>query len=280
MAKISYIKMAAAGNDFIIIDNRGGQFDVSLQEIKDISKRKNLGCDQFIILENSQDADVSMQIFNADASQAEACGNSTRCIGALIIKEKGVEKISIKTIAGILDCWKDDSMISVNMGKPSFEWQKIFHKSVNMNVLPFKYNGLSNFRAIDIGNPHIVSIVEDKKYFKDYFTDISHEILNRSEFINGTNIEYIEDIINKNHIKIRVWERGVGETQSCGTGACAAVVIAAKTGLVEKNQKVKAEFRGGSLWINWQNNDDIIMTGGFQYLGKGEYDQKDCTTWW
>ncbi|MDA9818007.1 diaminopimelate epimerase [Flavobacteriaceae bacterium] len=291
---IPFIKMAASSNDFIIVDNRSGDFQVSPAVIRKMSDRKTFGCDQFIILENSQKADVFMRIFNADGSEAGACGNATRCVADLIIKEIEKEKIDIETISGILPCWRDGEMISVNMGKPSFEWKDMKTKLEYIKNHQIEQASDLEFDFCSIGNPHLVFL--DKEFSKldiknelwwdkdsplartidyspiannEYFKDFSQRII----FHINTNIEYIY-AVNQNHIRIRVWERGVGETDCCGTGACASVVIAAKKGLVKRNEKVEAEFKGGSLWVNWQNDGDIIMTGGFEYVGKGEYETK------
>lgn len=301
MEKIPFIKMAAAGNDFIIIDNRSGNIQIYREIIQKISDRKSWGCDQFIVLENSQKADTFMRIFNADGSEAGACGNATRCVAGLTIKEKGKKQITIETISAVLLCWRDGDMIAVNMGQPSFDWQKIFINSTNMNDISINslggiinYNNLIDkdwleyleeelefanlkFSAVSVGNPHVVSIKKDQQFLD--FSSSGKYIEKYPSFKNGTNFEYAE-IVNQNHIKIRVWERGVGETDCCGTGACASVVIAATKGLVKRNEKIEAEFKGGSLWVNWQDDGDIIMTGDFEYIGTGEYDYKNSTAWW
>ena len=298
MEKIPFIKMSASGNDFIIIDNRSGNFRIYEKIIQKISDRKAWGCDQFIVLENSQKADIFMRIFNADGSEAGACGNATRCVASLIIKEQKKEKITIETISTVLLCWKDGDMISVNMGQPSF--------NIDSNKIPLEdlYRILKeeDFNFCNIGNPHLVfldKILIEYEYKNnlldfDFFYDsplaktINSPIMNTDYFeylsntvigLFETNIEYIYPV-NKNHIKVRVWERGVGETDCCGTGACAAVVVSAKKGLVKRNEKIQAEFKGGSLWINWQDDGDIIMTGDFEYIGTGEYDYKNSTAWW
>jgi diaminopimelate epimerase len=299
---IPFIKMSASSNDFIIVDNRGRNFQISKNSIQEISDRKTWGCDQFIILENSKKANVFMRIFNADGSEAGACGNATRCVASLIIKEQKKEKITIETISDILPCSKDEEMISVNMGQPSFDFREIKKTLENIRNHSIEEASGLNFDFCDIGNPHLVFVDEEFSNNKldikntlwldkgssigrtmeyspiannEYFKDFSRRII----FHINTNIEYIY-AVSENHIRIRVWERGVGETQCCGTGACASVVIAAKKGLVKRNQKVKAEFSGGSLWVNWQDDGNIIMTGGFEYLGKVDYDYKNSTTWW
>jgi diaminopimelate epimerase len=298
---IPFIKMAASSNDFIIVDNKSGDLEIASAIIQKMSDRKVFGCDQFIILENSQKADVFMRIFNADGSEAGACGNATRCIASLSIKEQKKDQITIETISGILSCWQDGEMIWVNMGKPSFDCKEIKETLENIKDHQIEKASGLEFDFCNIGNPHLVFL--DKELSRqdnkntlwrdkdsasgrlmnyspivnnEYFKDFSKRII----FYINTNIEYFY-VVDQNHIKVRVWERGVGETDCCGTGACAAVVVAAKKGLVKRNQKVEAEFKGGSLWVNWQNDGDIIMTGGFEYLGKGEYeyDYKNSPSW-
>jgi diaminopimelate epimerase len=256
-SRINFVKMSGAGNDFVIFDARKQKISLSSSEIKKISNRKNIGCDQIIIIKNDIDVDCLMEIFNSDGSLSGACGNATRCVAEIIISEKKTSEIKIKTAAGILKCWREDNLISVNMGKPKFFEEKIL------------LHGFE-FIVIDVGNPHAVCFV-DKIPSNSIFFDIGPKIETDKIFPNKTNVEFAK-IISDELIEARVWERGVGETLACGSGACAVGVAAIKQNLI-RSKKTIIRFKGGDLFIQW-NKDQIIMTGGYEKIFYGEIDQK------
>ncbi len=274
MTKINFLKMSGAGNDFVIIDERKIDYHLSAGQITKICQRSHIGCDQLIILKNSKNADILMEIYNSDGSKSGACGNATRCVASLIMNEKNVDKVNIETAAGILQCEKNGDLIAVNMGKPKFDYQQIpISKKIDtdsffieeVDLAPYK------FSAVNMGNPHIVTFIKEELSDKEFFK--IGPILEKHKFFpEKTNVEFAQ-IIGENHIKVRVWERGAGETLACGSGACAVGVIAIKHKLVQGHE-VKTSFKGGDLLIKWQNDDSVIMTGGFEKIFFGTIDEK------
>ena len=262
-----FYKMSGLDNDFIIIDNRIHHYNFLYPQISQICHklcyRKNVGCDQLIILNNSQIADVAIDIFNSDGSKSGACGNATRCVASLIFAEKQSTNITIAVGEKILPCTKiDHQNIAVNMGKAN-----ILHQNLVFHQL--------NFMALDVGNPHAVCFV-DKPLLDNLFYTIGPAVENNLQYFpNKTNVEFAQ-IINRHTIAVRVWERGVGETSACGSGACAVAVAAITQNLVD-NTEITIIFAGGKLTINWQKHENIIMTGGYQKIFTGFFDSDFLT---
>ena len=260
MQKVDFIKMHGLGNDFVIIDKRSNNIAITEDLIKRLSDRRTgAGCDQLITINNTsnQSADAEIEIFNPGGDRAEACGNGTRCVAKILFDEDSNKEIlKIQSDAGILESKKIDNNISVNMGLIKNTWDKIpLSKEVNTMNIPISIDGYSNGVAVNVGNPHVVFF---GKSIKDTdLESIGPKIENHELFPNKTNVEIVE-VINSKLIKMRVWERGVGITLACGSGACAAVYAAWKKGLIENNAEVKLEK--GSLYINIINNE-AIMTG-------------------
>ena len=271
MTKINFLKMSAAGNDFVIIDTRTNNYQFSTKQIAKISARNNVGCDQFILLKHSTTADIFMEIYNADGSISGACGNATRCVASILMSEKLIEKINIETTSGILQAWKEDGLILVNMGLPKFGWSEIPLKEPK-NTDNFLVGVISGhiFTAVNIGNPHIVTFV-DKNLSDDEFFCIAPQLEINSLFPQKTNVEFAQ-VLSSNHITVRVWERGSGETLACGSGACAVAVAAIKRGLV-KREKIKISFKGGDLFIEWLEKGSVVMSGGYQKIFSGVFDE-------
>lgn len=260
----NFVKMAGAGNDFVIVDARKDNHQFSAAQIAKISDRKNIGCDQFILLKNSARADLLMEIYNADGSISGACGNATRCVADILMKEKSVDKIKIETVAGILPAWREGDLIAVNMGLPKFLWQEI-PLAKEQNTDDFTIENY-HFSAVNMGNPHIVTFINQEISDQEFF-DIGPKLEVHKLFPEKTNVEFAQ-IISANHIKVRVWERGAGETLACGSGACAVAVAAIKKNLV-KREKIKTSFKGGDLFIEWLENGSVIMSGGYQKILDG-----------
>jgi diaminopimelate epimerase len=264
--KIPYVKMSGAGNDFIILDGRKTNINLSPEKITEISDRKNIGCDQVIVLKNSSQADCLMEIHNSDGSLAGACGNATRCVASILMNEKKHREAKIKTVSGILKCWKSGDLISVDMGIPSFEWKKIPLDS-DIETQKIFLHGFE-FGCVNVGNPHAVTFID--KYLSDeQFLEVGPKVECDATFPQKTNVEFAK-IISDDLIEVRVWERGSGETLACGSGACAVGILAIKKGLIKKN-KVTTRFKGGDLVIEWNGlGSAVIMTGGFEKIGVGE----------
>ena len=212
-----------------------------------------------------------MEIYNADGTKSGACGNATRCVAAILMEEKLVDKVNIETASGILSAWMDDDLISVNMGQPKLSWQEIpLSKEGNTKDLVVDGFEQYHFTAINIGNPHIVTFVQ-QNLSDEEFKNIGPRLENHSLFPEKINIEFAQ-ILSPNHIKVRVWERGAGETLACGSGACAVAVAAIANQLVKK-EKIKISFAGGDLFIEWLKNDSVVMTGGYKKIFDGTMDK-------
>jgi len=260
MAKIDFIKMHGLGNDFVIIDKRYQDVAITKDLITNLSDRKSgPGCDQLITINLSEQLkiDAVIEIFNSNGDKAEACGNGTRCVAKLLFDQTKKKEVYILSDSGILKAVnKNNGNISINLGKLSTEWKKIpLSEKIDTLNVPIKIKGFSNGVAINIGNPHIVFF---GKNINDVDLNKIGPLIENNEFFpNKTNVEIIEVIDNKK-IKMRVWERGVGITLACGSGACASVYAGQLKKLLGNNVEVQLEL--GSLFINIEKNE-AILTG-------------------
>jgi diaminopimelate epimerase len=195
---------------------------------------------------------------------AGACGNATRCVAAILFSELGNEKVRIETASGILNCWRNGQLISVDMGVPTFESKKIpttKRDSQKISLYGFE------FSCVNVGNPHAVSFIDsslsDEKFFKT-----GPKVETNKIFPQKTNVEFAK-ILSNDLIEVRVWERGSGETLACGTGACAVGILAIKKGLIKSN-KVTTRFKGGDLQIEWKGEgSSVVMTGDYEKIFEG-----------
>ncbi|MBM5782393.1 MAG: diaminopimelate epimerase [Pelagibacterales bacterium] len=264
--RVPFVKMNGLGNDFIIFDARHQKIELSTSEIKRLSNRKNIGCDQLVVLEESNKADCLMVIYNSDGSLSGACGNATRCVASILFTENNSNEAKIETEAGILNCLQtQDNLISVHMGIPKFEWQEIPLQEKN-NSQEIHLHGFK-FCCVNVGNPHAVTFVEKAISDKEFF-EIGPKVETDKIFPKKTNVEFAQ-ILSDNLIEVRVWERGAGETLACGSGACAVGILAIKHKLINSN-KITVRFKGGDLIIEWNGkNSSVIMTGGFEKIFDG-----------
>lgn len=259
--KTDFIKMDGLGNDFVIIDARKNDYPLSTTQAMKLADRNNKetgGCDQLIVIENSDKADCFMRIINADGSEVDACGNASRCLGWLVGKEKGKDRVKIETKAGLLDAHiVGKRKISVNMGKAKLDWQEIPLAAEKDTLhLGIQEGALKDPVGVSMGNPHAVFFVDnvDKIDLQKVGSKLEHHKL----FPQRANIG-VAQIISPSEIKLRVFERGAGETLACGTGACAALVAAARRNLTGK--KATIHLKGGDLEIEWLDNGEVLMTG-------------------
>ena len=278
MAEIKFWKMHGLGNDYILIDNRDGKLDgKDLGKVaKNLCRRRfSVGADGLLLLYDSSVADVKMRIFNADGSEAEMCGNGIRCLAKYCFVNNVTDKteLRIETLAGIKTVWlnvEDGTVrsVTVNMGSPILERRmipmagegKCIDEELEVEGEKFKITCLS------VGNPHCVIFMDNVDAFP--VEKIGPKIENHPAFPNRTNVEFAQ-LIRNNEMKIRVWERGVGETLACGTGACAAVVAANLTG--KASGKCIVHLRGGDLNIEYMNNR-ILMRGAAEKSFEGILD--------
>ena len=274
---IKFTKMHGLGNDYVYIDAINQNIENKSELAQFVSNRHfGIGSDGLILIERSEVADFKMAMFNADGSQAEMCGNGIRCVAKFVYDKKMTDKTTIKieTLAGIKTLElnvKDGKVetVKVDMGDPILDAEKIPVISTEKPVKNLELKILDKefkFTCVSMGNPHAITIVKDASEFdvKKY----GKEIEINTAFPRRTNVEFAQ-IIDKNTIKMRVWERGAGETLACGTGACATTVACVLNGLT--NRKVKIELLGGSLEIEWKKeNNHVYMTGPATTVFEGE----------
>jgi diaminopimelate epimerase len=259
MTALKFIKMHGLGNDFVILDGRSTPIELNPAQTKAIAdRRRGIGCDQLIILEEADtNAYLKMRIRNADGGEVEACGNASRCVGKLIMDETGKGQAVIETLGGLLTAEKSAAGIKIDMGPAYLDWQDIpLVDEMNTLSLSIAVGDLSNPVAVGLGNPHAVFFVKNAAQID---LKAAGPIIEHHEFYpNRTNVEAAE-VTSRNHIRLRVWERGVGITEACGTGACAALVAAVRRDLTDR--KAIVELDGGSLEIEWRDNNHVFMSG-------------------
>ena len=259
---LPFLKMHGLGNDFVIIDARATEILITAETARAIGHRNfGVGCDQLAVLTTSSDADVDVAFWNSDGSMAGACGNASRCIGRLIMEESGKGIVSLRTNRGILPVQDvDGNFLSVNMGQPQLSWSDVpLAKDVDLTMLPI--DGTPG--AVGIGNPHCVFVVDEFESMDLPKLGAFYE--HHALFPERTNVEFIK-ILDSQNIRMRVWERGGMITLACGSGACAAVVVAHRKGLTER--EVTVHLDGGPLMISWRD-DGVWMTGTTQLVFSG-----------
>ena len=270
MNKFDAYKMDGLGNDFIIFDKREKSILLSKNQIKKISNRNHTGCDQVIFIARNKSGDPLLEFYNSDGGETAACGNGSRCVAFLLMKESNEKKITLRTKFGILRAeLNNDNLIKINMGSPNFVWHKIpLVKEMDNKNLKIKINSIDGKEVVggfslSVGNPHLIFFVEDLNKFD--LNKIGPQLENHNYFPEKCNIT-LASIINKKYVKIKVWERGVGLTKACGTAACAAAVSGATLKLIDRS--VNIEFIEGQLNIDWKNDNGIYMTGQVSEIKK------------
>jgi diaminopimelate epimerase len=251
-------KMHGLGNDFVILDARDGDVAMDAARARAIADRRTgVGCDQVILLEPSDVADVRMRIWNADGGEVEACGNATRCVVQL---EGG--SASIETKAGILTGGAD----GVDMGAPRFAWNEIpLAYAMDTAAMPVGWEDLQEGAAVNVGNPHIIFFVRDADAVD--LARLGPLIEQDPLFPERVNVN-VASFEGDNVIRLRVWERGAGLTLACGTGACATAVAAIRQRLV--SSPVEVRLPGGALTIDWPAGGTIRMSGPATHVFTGE----------
>ncbi|MFQ5972022.1 MAG: diaminopimelate epimerase [Alphaproteobacteria bacterium] len=261
MGSREFIKMHGLGNDFVVFDARAEPFRLDRSARRAIADRHmGVGCDQLISIEAPRDprAQAFMRIHNADGGEVGACGNGTRCVARLLFAELGRETVTIETAAGLLQAVAvPDGQITVDMGPARTDWREIpLARPADTEQLPVSLGPLARPVGVNIGNPHAVFVVDDAE---DVDLETFGPKLERHElFPERANIG-IAHLAGPDSLRLRVWERGVGITRACGTGACAAVVAAARRGLTGRQAVVRLD--GGELAVAWLPNGHVTMTG-------------------
>ncbi len=264
--------MNGCGNRFVVFDGRARPWRKTAEEIRQIAHPNGKQAfDQIIGMESTPNGDVFMRIWNADGSQVSACGNATRCVGWLVQRETGQEEILIETEAGLLTARAaGDDMITVDMGEPRLDWEeiplaeKMDTRFVDIKIGPMDNPVLSRPSCVNMGNPHAVFFVGDVNAYDIPAVGPLAEW--HPLFPEGVNVGFAQ-VVDRQTIRLRVWERGAGLTLACGTGACAAAVAAARLGRTER--KVKMILDGGELHIEWRESDNhVLMTGPVELEGE------------
>lgn len=266
--KLKFTKMHGCGNDYIYFNCMNGEIDNPEQLSEKLSDRHfSIGGDGIIMICSSDVADAKMRMFNADGSEGKMCGNATRCIGKYLY-DNGIvksDKISLETLSGIkyLDCTVENGkvkLVTVDMGKAELDPAKIpttLKGDIAVNV-PHTVDGKQyNITCVSMGNPHCIVFGGDPDLIE--LEKIGPNFENDSIFPERVNTEFAQ-IIDDKTIKMRVWERGSGETLACGTGACATAVAAVLNGYCKKGEDITLKLRGGDLIINY-TDERVLMTG-------------------
>lgn len=269
-------KMHGLGNDFVVVDLRGGQPTPDAALVQAVAdRRRGIGFDQFISIEDdpSEQIGAYMGIWNPDGSRSGACGNATRCVGHLLMEESGADTVRLRTDFGILSCWSAaGGLVRVDMGAPKLDWQDIPVAEASDTVrVDVKFGPIDNPAlwgpgAVNMGNPHAVFFVEDAENFP--VDKIGPMVENHPMFPERTNVEFCT-VEGRNRMRMRVWERGAGITQACGSGACAAVVAGVRRGLIDRKCVVMLD--GGPLGIEWTERGPVMMTGPVALSFIGEF---------
>ncbi|MGD1870045.1 MAG: diaminopimelate epimerase [Neomegalonema sp.] len=265
---IPFYKMHGLGNDFVIIDIRGQSVDPVTPALARVigDRNRGVGFDQLTVVRDSSDRDVAADIdfWNPDGSMAAACGNATRCVADLLMKEQQVDRLTLRSENGLLPTERLESgMIRANMGRPKLDWRDIPLKEashterIDVKLGPIDDPVLWGPGAVNMGNPHAVFFVDDAD--KAEVEKLGPFIENHPMFPERTNVEFAH-VIDPNQLRLRVWERGAGVTLACGSGACATVVAGARRNLVERRAVVHLD--GGPLAIEWSEADDCVYMAG------------------
>jgi diaminopimelate epimerase len=272
----AFLKMHGLGNDFAVFDARNQSLALDAAAARAIADRRfGVGCDQVIVMEPAANgADAFMRVFNADGSEVESCGNAARCVAHLLMSERGAKSLTLATTGGVIRCSEDGANVNIDMGVPRFDWREI-PMAQQTDTLSFSlaiegsdFHPLTIAAAVNVGNPHVVLFVQDAEHAP--VSELGPKIENHPLFPERTNVEFVS-LIDKDKLRMRVWERGAGITMACGTGACATMAAAYRRGLV--GHKAEIVLDGGSLTIAWAGEGKpVIMTGPWSLSYRGDVD--------
>lgn len=272
MTGTPFIKMHGLGNDFVIFDARRDSIGLTEEDARAVADRRTgVGCDQLIVIEAPTDngADAFMRIRNADGGEVETCGNAVRCVASLIMDEASTAVVVVETLAGTVRCERASAgRITADMGVPTEDWAEIpLAGEMDSLHLDMGAGPLSDPVGVGVGNPHAVFFVPDTAQVT--LSKLGPELEAHPLYPKRANIE-VAQILSPNKIRARVWERGVGITQACGTGACAVLVAAYRRGLSKREASIILD--GGNLDIRWAADGHILMTGAIAMSFEGRID--------
>jgi len=266
--RLNFTKMHGLGNDFIVINNVNDVFNENSINIPELANRKTgIGFDQMLIVESSSrlNIDFRYRIFNADGQEVQQCGNGARCFALYVFEKKltSKRKLNVETLNGELELIINDaSSVTVNMGQPEFMPSKI-PANLDNQLKKYLIND-SEMGVLSMGNPHAVILVDNIANLE--IDKTAEDIQNSGYFPEGVNVGFMQ-INSRSNISLRVFERGVGETLACGTGACAAVVYGVENNLLDNN--VCVSLPGGDLDINYEKGSEVFMTGPAVFVFEG-----------
>ena len=260
-----FVKMNGAGNDFVVVDALERPFRPTEDQVRALGDRAaGEGFDQLIAIEPSETADAFMRVWNADGSMVQTCGNALRCVGWLLMEATGSDRVVIDTAAGPTTASRaGDRRVTVDMGRPRLDWTQVplsedmDTRGIELQVGPIDAPVLHTPGAVSMGNPHVVFFTDrqDDGFVSGSGSLVEHHPL----FPEGVNVGFA-DVQARDRIRLRVWDRGAGLTKACGTGACAALVAAARRGLTDSKAAVIVD--GGEMVIDWDaDTDHVLMTG-------------------
>jgi diaminopimelate epimerase len=260
---IKAFKMDGLGNDFVIIDQRIRNLNLSKDEIIKICDRDFIGCDQLILIKKNREINASLEFYNSDGSVSGACGNGTRCIADFLSKESNKKEITMRTSSGLLKSKiLGNNLVETEIGIPKTTWEdiplskKLDTKDLKIEIIDKNNNKHIGGVAVNVGNPHIIFFVNDIESFD--LNKIGPKIENHELFPEKCNVT-LAKVINKNLVKVRVWERGAGLTKACGTAACATAVAGNIKSLINKTTDI--EFALGRLTISIDKKNSVHMKG-------------------
>jgi len=275
LANQPFVKMNGIGNEIVVVDLRAKPGVVTPDEARAVASPKGVHYDQLMVLQPPRLAgtEAFIRIYNNDGSEAAACGNGMRCVARRLFEANGKTQATFETKAGLLNCWRSDDLYTVDMGPPKFGWQDIplaeeFRDTryIELQIGPIDAPVLHSPSAVNMGNPHAIFWVEDVNAYD--LARFGPLLENHPIFPERANIT-LAQIVDRDHITIRTWERGAGLTKACGSAACATAVAAAR--LKRANRTVQITLPGGELGIEWRERDDhVLMTGTatFEYEGR------------
>ena len=278
LANQPFVKMNGIGNEIVVVDLRAGAAAIAPAEARAAASPEGAPYDQLMALypPRTPGTDAFIRIYNNDGSEAGACGNGMRCVADLVAKESGKSALTFETTSGILNCWKGaDGLFTVDMGVPRFMWNEIplaeeFRdtRAIELQIGPIDKPVLHSPSVVNMGNPHAIFWVDDVNAYD--LARLGPLLENHPIFPERANIT-LAQIVDRENIVIRTWERGAGLTQACGSAACAAAVAAAR--LKRTERKVKVVLPGGDLTIEWRERDGhVLMTGPVEFEFTGNFD--------
>jgi len=270
---IPFRKMQGLGNDFVVFDARKKAISMTSSRAKAIADRHfGVGCDTLVLITpGDAQMDARLRFFNADGGEVESCGNATRCVARFLMDERGLARVKLDSKGGMLICSDaGHGLVTVDVGTPKFDWRDIpLAGAAGTDNLSIPLDGKTiAATAVLMGNPHCILFVDDAEHAP--LTTLGPKLETHPLFPTRINVEFAQ-VHDPRHIRMRVWERGVGVTLACGTGACATAVAAMKKGLAER--KVEVELDGGKLIVEWREEDShVLMTGPGKTAFLGEID--------